>query len=194
MKTKSIELELILKVQSFNDLKSYEALRNKYLNLIKSEASFVSLKFPNIPLELSDVENVLTYHFYKTIINYNPDKGMQFGVFAKQNLRFAIMNHVRKLLSKNQIIMNYKQDYHDEEHSYEDTKERDLAMSQLELISEGLEDMRFLTDKEKEYLRISLKEDNVSIKMLADRLGIPVSTTDDLKNKVAKKLKTHLGL
>ena len=193
MKTKSIELELILKVQSFNDLKSYEALRNKYINLIKSEAAHMSLKFPNVPIEFNDLENVLTYHFYKTIIDYNPDKGMQFGVFAKQNLRFAIMNHVRRYISKNNIIMNYKEDYHDE-HTYEDTKERDIAISTLEAITEELDNMRFLTDKEKKYLKIALNDNEISIKKIAEQLNIPVSTVYDLKNRTAKKLKTYLGL
>ena len=90
--------------------------------------------------------------------------------------------------------MNYREDYLDEYNSYEKDKEKAHAASHLNTITKELDQMRFLTDLEKKYLRIALKGSDISIKQIAEILGIPVSSTYDLKNRTARKLKKHLGL
>jgi DNA-directed RNA polymerase specialized sigma subunit len=118
--------ELVLKVQKFNDLDSYNQLLKKFDNLINSTAYYVIKKVPRVSVSKEDLVNILSYAFYELTKEYDPEKGMHYATYMKVNLNYKAHNYVRSLISKSHQVMNNSVTFNDE--AYEQTEEEDSGV------------------------------------------------------------------
>ena len=182
-------LTLVQNVQAFNDLKSFEILREKYNNLIHSQAKGITDRYKALPVGEDDILNVLTFYFYEIIKQYDPESGVYFNVYVKQRLRWKAMNYAREMITERHKIMNYSVEFNDDLH---DQEIKDESIDILDDIKSNYEAYNFLTENEKEVLSLMLQEyENDDI---CEVTGLSKSYLYKLKKNISKKLKNELGL
>ena len=188
MKPKEL-LQLVQNVQAFNDLKSFEILREKYNNLIYYQTKQVLNRYKAIPLGEEDILNVLTFYFYEIIKSYDPESGVYFNVYVKQRLRWKAMNYAREMITERYKVMNHSVEFSDDLHEDKSQKE---SIDILDDIRNNYKDYAFLTENEKIVLALMLK--GYSIVDISKETKISESYLYKIKRSISKKLKNELGL
>lgn len=161
---------------------SYEQCIVAYMPLVKKLSYFYKNKFPDIPLEREDYINLMLWRMKHLVDNYDEKYGKRFPIYIKENLMFFLNNETRKMLTKNQQILNRYVSY---EPWMEGVKTRSIVEEPA--ISES--QLSILTDREKQVIKLFLKgykQEEVERKLLWDK-----RTVYSTKARALRKLRKH---
>ena len=182
-------LKLVQNVQAFNDLKSFEILRDKYNNLIVSQTKMVLTRYRALPVGSEDIENVLTFYFYELIKNYDPESGVYFNVYVKQRLRWKSINYAREMISGRYRGMNQSIEFSDDLHEQE---KDDGSADIISDIRHNYKSYGFLSDVEKMVLAFMLE--GFCMAEISKKTNKSEGYLYKVKKNISKKLKIELGL
>jgi|GEM_PF-2760689 len=82
------QLELVQNIQKNRCVKSYKKLLYDYEPLIMSLSINFKQKYRQTPVEIEDIKNVISFHFYKLIIEYDNSRKKEFPSYIKEFLYY----------------------------------------------------------------------------------------------------------
>ncbi|NQX83597.1 MAG: hypothetical protein HRS57_00205 [Mycoplasmataceae bacterium] len=161
---------------------TYEQCIVSYMPLMKKLSYLYKNKFPDIPLEREDYINLMLWRMKHLVENYDERYGKRFPIYIKENLMFFLNNETRKMLTKNQQILNRYV-------SYEPWMEGDKTRSIVEEPRLSESQLSILTSREKQVLKLFLNgytQEEVEKKLSWDK-----RTVYSTKARALRKLRKH---
>lgn len=174
-------MNLVKEIQKSNDRRSYILLLNQYKPLIKSLTYSFKSKYYAVPMELSDIENMLQFFFYELVLEYDENSKKMFPSFIKEFLFYKGSSWLRGYITLNNKVLNFADEIAEDIRSSEQIKEH----IETELLD--IENMTYLSKLEKQV--INYNKDGVSIKQISSKLDINEKTLYAARARAIKKIR-----
>jgi DNA-directed RNA polymerase specialized sigma subunit len=81
------QLELIQEVKNESN-RSYKILLNEYKPLIKSQSKNFKSIYAFTPIEVEDIENMMSFFFYELVLEFDETIGKTFAAYIKEFLYY----------------------------------------------------------------------------------------------------------
>ena len=103
------QLKLVEKIKKEKCIKSYKKLLDEYDPLLKSLSSSFKRKYRHTPIEVEDIKNVMSYHFYKLILDYDETRQKTFPAYIKEFVYYRTSTWIKHYVTLNHQVMNYSE-------------------------------------------------------------------------------------
>jgi hypothetical protein len=177
--------ELIYLIKNESNKHAFFFLWKKYKKDIDKISKFNFNKFKYVPLEFSDLNYLIYKIFWKTIFIFNQNKGKTFYNFLNLNLKWNLIQYIKKFANRNFSKLNFSQEEDNEKYEiefddYETNKINELKL-QLKTISKNF------SEKEKKILDYKL--DGYSWKKIEKITNLTYKQLDNTWQRIRKKCK-----
>ena len=177
--------ELIEKIKNEKCVKSYKKLLNEYEPLIKSLSLSFSKKYKNTPIEIDDIKNVMSYYFYKLILDYDDNREKMFPSYIKEFLYYRTSTWIKHYVTLNHQVMNY----------YENSTDNNSQKIDRVYLNEELLDTDKTSNLSKlEVNVIELTKNGYSIKEISEKLNVNIKTLYAAKSRAIEKIQNNFQI
>lgn len=179
------QLDLIKKIKNEQCYKCYIELLKDYEPLIISLGLSFKRKYRQTPIELEDIKNVMSFYFYKLILDYDSSRQKEFPSYIKEFLYYRTSTWIKHYITLNHQVMNY----YEESHIHERTQKID----RLNINSDILEPENTPTLSKKEIRIINFIKDGYTMKEISTVMDINLKTLYASKNRALDKIKENFN-
>ena len=177
------QLELVENIKRHECSKSYKKLLADYQPLIISLSINFKRKYHQTPIELDDIKNVMSFYFYKLIMDYDKSRKKEFPSYIKEFLYYRTSTWIKHYITLNHQVMNF----YDETYIHEKTGKQD----RLNINKDILEPENTPSLNRTEIKIINFIKDGYSMKEISTMLGINLKTLYATKTRAINKIKSN---
>ena len=174
--------KLIEKIKNEKCIKSYRQLLSEYDPLIKSLSISFSRKYKNTPIEIDDIKNVMSYHFYKLILDYDDNREKTFPSYIKEFLYYRTSTWIKHYVTLNHQVMNYC------ENNVDNSSQK---IDRIYLNAELLDTKKTSNLSKLEVEIIELTKSGYSIKEISKKLDVNIKTLYAAKSRAIEKIQNN---
>ncbi len=176
------QLKLVKKIQEEKCVKSYKKLLGEYDPLIKSLSSSFKSKYRNTPIEIDDIKNVMSFHFYKLILDYDKSRKKAFPSYVKEFLYYRTSTWIKHYVTLNHQVMNYSENNVDN---------NSQSIDKMYLNEELLDTKNTSSLSKLEVQVIELTKSGMTIKEISLKLSINIKTLYAAKSRAIEKIQNN---
>lgn len=176
------QLELVKKVKAEKCEKCYKQLLEEYEPLIKSLSASFKKKYMCTPIEIDDIKNVMSYHFYKLVLDYDENREKTFPSYVKEFLYYRTSTWIKHYITLNHQVMNYS------ENNVDNSSQK---MDKLYLYEEILDTNKTTNLSKLEIEIIELTKNGYTIKEISEKINVNIKTLYAAKNRAIEKIQNN---